>query len=81
MTPTSGGPSAVNVTHHVQGARFPATKRDLIERARNHGAGQDALELLESFPDGMEFASLDDVIKASQASDQAPQTGIIDVKP
>ena len=33
------------------------------------------------FPDGMEFASLDDVIKASQASDQAPQTGIIDVKP
>ena len=81
MTRRPGGLSAANVTHHLQGARFPASKSDLLLRARDSGAGQDALELLESFPDDAEFESLADVTRAYEASDQVPQTGIVDVKP
>ena len=75
------GHSSVNVTHHLKGMHFPASKDDLLLRARDNGAGQDMLEVLESFPDGKEFETLDDVIKAYGSSDQVPQTGIIDVKP
>ena len=81
MTRRPAGLSAANVTHHLQGANFPASKRDLILRARDKGAGQDALELLESFPEDAEFESLGDVTTACGGSDQVPQTGIIDVKP
>ena len=81
MTRRPGGLSDANVTHHLQGARFPASKSDLLLRARDSGAGQDALELLESFPDDAEFESLADVTRAYEASDQVPQTGIVDVKP
>jgi hypothetical protein len=59
---------------------FPASKEDLLAKARDTGAGQDVLEALESFPD-KDFDSIDDVIEAYRDSDQAPQTGIIDRKP
>jgi hypothetical protein len=81
MTRASGGHAAENVAHHLQGAHFPASKSDLLLRARDNGAGQDTLELLESFPDDAEFESLADVTRAWGGSDQVPQTGIIDVKP
>ena len=41
--------STVNVTHHLKGAHFPASRDSLLERARNNGAGQDVLEVLEFF--------------------------------
>jgi hypothetical protein len=75
------GHSSVNVTHHLKGMHFPASKDDLLLRARDTGAGQDMLEVLESFPADEEFETLDDVIKAYGRFDQVPQTGIIDVKP
>ena len=81
MTRESRGPSAANITHHLQGAHFPASKDDLLLRARDKGAGQDTLELLEFFPEDAEFESLADVATACGGSDQVPQTGIIDVKP
>jgi hypothetical protein len=81
MIQKPGEPSAANVAHHLEGAQFPASKSDLLLRARDNGAGQDALELLESFPDDAEFKSLADVTRARGGSDQVPQTGIIDVKP
>jgi len=37
---------------------FPASKADLLVHARDYGAGQDTLEVLESFPNGEEFGSL-----------------------
>jgi hypothetical protein len=37
--------------------------------------------VLESFPEGKEFETLADVVKAYGEADQVPQTGIIDVKP
>jgi Protein of unknown function (DUF2795) len=60
---------------------FPASKDDLLLRARDNGAGQDMLEVLESFPEGKEFESLADVVRAFAQADQVPQTGVIDVKP
>lgn len=76
-----GGHSAVNVTQHLKGMHFPASKRDLLLRARDGGAGQDMLEVLESFPEDEEFETLADLMRAYGESDQAPQTGIIDRKP
>jgi hypothetical protein len=75
------GYSSVNVTHHLKGMHFPASKEDLLLRARDNGAGQDLLEVLESFPEGEEFETLADVMKAYGESDQVPQTGIIGQKP
>jgi hypothetical protein len=80
MTNGTGGQSAANVTHHLSGVHFPASKEDLLVRARDSGGGQDVLEVLESLPEG-EFDSLTDVVKAVGEVDQVPQTGIIDVKP
>jgi len=77
---TGGGHSLANVTHHLKGMAFPAPKAKLLERARNAGAGQDAIEELECLPD-QEFASLADVLRACAELDYAPQTGIIDIKP
>jgi Protein of unknown function (DUF2795) len=73
--------STVNVTHHLKGAHFPASRDSLLERARNNGAGQDMLEVLESFPRHEEFETMADVMKAYGDSDQAPQSGVIDIKP
>ncbi len=73
--------STVNVTHHLKGAHFPASRDSLLERARNNGAGQDVLEVLEFFPRDEEFETLADVMKAYGESDQAPQSGVIDIKP
>jgi Protein of unknown function (DUF2795) len=81
MTRGLGGHSPANVTHHLKRVHFPASKEDLLTRARDNGAGQDVLEVLESFPNGEEFESLADVMRAYGESDQAPQTGIIDIKP
>lgn len=73
--------STENAARHFKGAHFPASKASLIDRARNRGAGQDILEVIESFLDGEEFATLADVLQAFARSDEAPQTGVIDIKP
>jgi hypothetical protein len=81
MTRGVGGHSPAAITAHLKGMHFPASKEDLLERARDNGAGQDVLEVLESFPEDEEFETAADVMKAYAESDQAPQTGIIDRKP
>jgi hypothetical protein len=81
MTKRVGGSSSVNVTHHLKGVRFPASKKDLLLRARETGAGQDTLEVLESFAEGEAFENLAEVVDACGETNQVPQTGIIDVKP
>ena len=73
--------SAANATHHLTGAHFPASKEDLLRRARDHGAGQDMLEVLKSLPEDEEFETLDDLMKAYGESDQAPQSGILERRP
>lgn len=81
MTRGVGGHSPASITSHPKGMHFPASKDDLLERARDNGAGQDVLEVLESFPDDEEFETAADVMTAYGEADQAPQTGIIDRKP
>ncbi len=81
MTGGFGGHSPVNAMHHLKGVHFPASRGDLLKRARDNGAGQDVLEVLEFFPEGEEFETLADVVKAYGESDQAPQSGVIDIKP
>ena len=39
------------------------------------------LEVLEFFPQDEEFETLADVMKVYGDSDQAPQSGVIDIKP
>jgi hypothetical protein len=73
--------SLVNMTTGLKGAHFPASKEELIERARNNSAGQDVLEALHSLPQDAEFNSLADVLKVSREADCVPQTGIIDKRP
>jgi Protein of unknown function (DUF2795) len=75
------GYASENVIHAVRGMVFPASKADLIERARNSSAGQDALEILASLPEGARFECLADLVATMRGTDQAPQTGVIDVKP
>lgn len=75
------GYASANVIHAVRGMVFPASKADLIERARNRSAGQDALEILAALPEGARFESLADLVEAIRDADQAPQTGVIDAKP
>jgi len=75
------GHSPAIVTNHLKGMNFPASRDDLLAKARDTGAGQDVLEALESFPD-KDFGSMADVINAYRdLADQAPETGIIDPKP
>ena len=81
MTTGLGAPSSANATHHLKSVQFPASRDDLLKRARDNGAGQDLLEVLEFFPEDEEFETLADVVKACGESDQAPQTGVIDIKP
>lgn len=81
MTQGLGGNSPANATHHLARAHFPASKEDLLVRARDNGAGQDVLEVLESLPEDKEFETLDDLMKAFGESDQAPQSGILERKP
>ena len=75
-----GGRSTANLTHHLKGTAFPASRTKLVERARNSGAGQSVLEALECFPD-REFESLADVLRAYGELDQDPETGVIDKRP
>ena len=81
MTAPIAGHASANLSHHLIGMDFPASKADLLRRARIRGAGQDALEVLESLPEDARFESLADVVEATRDADQAPQTGIIDRKP
>jgi hypothetical protein len=81
MTQRFGEHSATNATHHLKGAQFPASKEDLLAGARDNGAGQDRLDVLQSFPAGEKFESLADVVSAYKESDQAPETGILERKP
>jgi hypothetical protein len=75
------GPAGANAARLLEGARFPSSRDNLLERARENGAGQDLIEVLQSFPQDRRFESLAEVVRACARSDQAPQTGVLDIKP
>ncbi len=51
------------MSHHLKGVAFPAHKRDLVRQARDNGADNDVLEVIEAMPEA-EFESMADVMKA-----------------
>jgi len=63
MTRGLGGESPANVTNHLKGAHFPASKEDLVDLAKSNGAEEEVLEVLENLP-GDEYASVAEVMKA-----------------
>lgn len=64
MPKSEGGshrPSVTNVTKHLQGIDFPASKQDLIEHARKKGVDDSVLSLFDDMDD-REYNSMKDVM-------------------
>ena len=70
MTRGLGGHSPANVSHHLKGIGFPASKDDLLRKAKDNGADQDVLEVIEAMPDA-DFETMADVMKAYGEADKA----------
>ena len=54
---------SANLVRHLKGLDFPAQQADLVAQARENGADQGALEILEKLPQ-REYASMADVVEA-----------------
>jgi hypothetical protein len=55
------GTSAANVARALRGINFPATKDELIEWARQHGAEKEVMEILQKLPGKGEYQTMADV--------------------
>jgi hypothetical protein len=60
---TLGRPESAKVEKYLGGVDYPASKDQLVENARSHGAGQDIIEALASMPDG-EYGGPNEVSRA-----------------
>jgi hypothetical protein len=58
--------SLSNIEQYLHDVEFPANKEELLEQARQSGADDSVLEILENLPD-RQFASMSDVTKAFEA--------------
>lgn len=45
-------PEFIEVEKYLAGVDYPATKEQLVEHARSHGAPNDVLQALQGMPDG-----------------------------
>ena len=52
--------SAADLAHGLKGAKFPMSKKDLVQLARKNGVADDVLKTFEELPDG-EYASVTEV--------------------
>jgi hypothetical protein len=52
--------SAADLAHGLKGAKFPLSKKDLVELARKNGVAKEVLQTFEEMPDG-EYGSVTDV--------------------
>lgn len=57
-----GGHSPANVAHHLKGIDFPADKNDLVNHAKNDGADNEVMEVLDQMPT-RQYGSMADVMK------------------
>lgn len=44
-------PEFIEVQKYLAGVSYPATKEELVEHAKGHGAPQDVIEALQAMPD------------------------------
>ncbi|WP_110650771.1 DUF2795 domain-containing protein [Salinicola peritrichatus] len=62
MTRGLGGQSPANITHHLKGIDFPASRADIEKQAKENGAEDDVMEIIRQLPD-QEYGSMADVTK------------------
>lgn len=62
MTRGVGGESPANVATYLKGIDYPANKQDLLRHARQNGAEQDVVDVLERMPE-QQYGNMADVIK------------------
>lgn len=62
MTRGLSGQSPANVSHHLSGIDFPASRDDLEQHAKKNGAEQDVLDVIRDMPD-QEYGNMADVMK------------------
>lgn len=53
----------IQLQKHLKGIEYPASKQDLIEHAKQHGADDNAISVFEQLPDE-EYETPADVSKA-----------------
>ena len=54
----------VEIQKHLKGVDYPADKQELIQHARQQGADQEIISLLEKLPDKEEYENPADLNKA-----------------
>lgn len=64
--------SPKHVTRSLRGIDFPASKEDLIEKARSENAGEEVLRHLERMPD-QEYQNMADVMRGFGQSNEAEE--------
>ncbi|AJE17096.1 MULTISPECIES: DUF2795 domain-containing protein [Stutzerimonas] len=62
MTRGVGGESPANVATYLKGIDYPANKQDLLQHARQNGAEQDVVDVLERMPE-QQYGNMADVMK------------------
>ncbi len=62
MTRGVGGESPANVATYLKGIDYPANKQDLLRHARQNGAEQDVVDVLERMPE-QQYGNMEDVMK------------------
>lgn len=62
MTRGVGGESPANVATYLKGIDYPANKQDLLRHARQNGAEQDVVDVLERMPE-QQYLNMADVMK------------------
>jgi hypothetical protein len=62
MTRGMGSESSTNISQHLKGIGFPASKDDLIQKAKENHAGSDVLGKIKAMPNN-EFRTMADVMK------------------
>lgn len=62
MTRGVGGHSPANVTHHLKGIQFPASKQELSKQAKANDAPDAVLKTVEAMPDE-KYQTVADVMK------------------
>jgi hypothetical protein len=58
----TGGHSPADLPRYLDGIRFPASRMDLIQHARQHHADPEMIEKLEEIPDD-QYDSMDEVVE------------------
>jgi hypothetical protein len=63
MSKAGAGVSPVEIQKSLKDIDFPCKKQDLIQHAKNHGADEDVLNILQQLPE-QEYHNAIDVSKA-----------------